>query len=241
MKQRNHSDIINRCMGLVFLCTFLTDFGSIYAAAENTATDGGADGASEPRQASAEKNASWRSYDIRSPCSGDCLATAAFGRYVETSMTNIFFELELVPWEWDYGDINFASLTLGRKLADYGRFISIEPEVGLGKRFGDADEYEFWGALYLRWNPFYWDHIIDTSIAASTGVSYASQNNELEADRAKSDATWLHYFSPEITLAPPGDSSVSFVIRLHHRSGAGGLFGESGGFQYLMFGFRGHF
>jgi hypothetical protein len=42
-------------------------------------------------------------------------------------------------------------------------------------------------------------------------------------------------------LAPPGDSSISFVIRLHHRSGAGGLFGESGGFQYLMFGLRAHF
>jgi hypothetical protein len=241
MKHRNHPDMINRCTWLVLFLTFLIAFGPIDAAAGNTAIDGGADGVSEPSQAPADKSASWRSYDIWSPCSGDCLATAAFGRYVETSMTNIFFELELVPWEWDYGDINFASLTFGRKLADYGRFISIEPEVGLGKRFGDADEYEFWGALYLRWNPFYWDHIIDTSIAASTGVSYASRNNELEADRAKSNATWLHYFSPEITLAPPGDSSFSFVIRLHHRSGAGGVFGESGGFQYLMFGLRGHF
>jgi hypothetical protein len=63
----------------------------------------------------------------------------------------------------------------------------------------------------------------------------------LEENRVKGGASFLHYFSPEITLAAPDESSVSFVIRLHHRSGAGGLFGESGGFQYLMVGLRVYF
>jgi hypothetical protein len=191
-------------------------------------------------QAPAEEGVSLRFYDLLSPCSGDCQLTAAFGRYVETSMSSIFFDPNLAPWDWTYGDINFASLTFGRKVADFGHYISLEPEVGVGKRFGDANEFEFWGALYIRWNPFFWDHIIDTSIAVSTGVSYASESNRLEEKRVHGDASFLHYFSPEITLALPDERSASVVIRLHHRSGAG-IFGESGGFQYLMGGLRVYF
>lgn len=192
-------------------------------------------------QAPAEVGDSFRFYDLLSPCLGDCQVTTALGRYVETSMSSIFFDPKPAPWSWDYGDINFTSLTFARKIAEYGNYISFEPEVGVGKRFGDANEYEFWGALYGRWNGFPWDHIIDTSVAVSTGVSYASNSNRLEENRVNGNASWLHYFSPEITLAAPDESSVSFVIRLHHRSGAGGLFAESGGFQYLMLGLRVHF
>ena len=233
--------VFSRCIALVPLFVSFIFADPAYAASENKEIEEGAGRALQVTEAPAEQGVSLRFYDLLSPCSGDCQVTAAFGRYVETSMSNIFFDLELAPWDWNYGDINFASLTFGRKVADFGHFISFEPEVGFGRRFGDADEYEFWGALYMRWNEFFWDHIIDTSIAVSTGVSYASESNELEEERARSDASFLHYFSPEITLAAPGDSSISFVIRLHHRSGAGGLFGESGGFQYLMFGLRGHF
>jgi len=233
--------VFNRYVAMVLLCTVFMFADPAYAAAQKEEIEGEAGNSLQVKQAADEEGVSLRFYNLLSPCPGDCSATLAVGRYVETSMTDIFFDPKPAPWDWDYGDINFASLTFGRKVADYGHLISLEPEVGLGRRFGDADEYEFWGALYIRWNPFPWDHIIDTSIAISTGVSYASQNNELEEDRAKSNASFLHYFSPEITLAAPGDSSVSFVIRLHHRSGAGGLLGESGGFQYLMFGLRAYF
>lgn len=233
--------VFNRYIALLPLFAIFLFAHPTYAASGEEEVEGGTSGALQVTQAPAEEGVSLRFYDLMSPCSRDCLLTGAYGRYVETSMSNIFFDLNLAPWDWSFGDITFASITFGRKLADYGRFISFEPEVGVGRRFGDADEYEFWGALYMRWNPFFWDHIIDTSIAISTGVSYASDNNELEEKRVKDDASFLHYFSPEITLAAPDDKSVSFVIRLHHRSGAGGVFGESGGFQYLMFGLRAHF
>ena len=235
-------------MRKAFLCVAKMVFLAVLITAQQTLADAEArepaavgDEASKASEISAEEGVSLSYYDLLSPCTGDCQVTAAYGRYVETSMTNIFFELELAPWEWDYGDIDFGSLTFGRKLADYGHWISFEPEVGVGRRFGDADEYEIWGALYLRWNPFFWDHIVDTSIATSLGISYATDSNEEEEERVKdSNINFLHYFSPEITFSPPGDSSVSLVIRLHHRSGAGGLFGESGGFQYLMVGLRVH-
>jgi len=230
-----------RDIALLTLVSVFIFADQLYAVTNTDDIEGEAGSSLQVTQAPAKESYALRFYDLLSPCSADCLLTAAFGRYVETSMTDIFFDPKPVPWNWNYGDINFTSITFGRKLADYAHLISLEPEVGAGKRFGDADEYEFWGALYMRWNPFLWDHIIDTSIAVSTGVSYATANNELEEDRARSNASFLHYFSPEITLAPPGDSSISFVVRLHHRSGVGGLFGESGGFQYLMFGLRAHF
>ena len=134
------------CRATIFHCyialvSFFVIFISViptYAASGEKQGDVG--GALQVTEAPAEKAASLRFYDLRSPCAGDCQVTGAFGRYVETNMTDIFFELELAPWDWDYGDINFASLTFGRKLADYGRFLSFEPEVGVGRRFGDAGE-----------------------------------------------------------------------------------------------------
>ena len=233
--------VFNRYIALVPLFAIFIFADPTYAASEKKEIEGGAGRALQVTQAPAEEGVSLRFYDLLSPCSGDCQLTTAFGRYVETSMSSIFFDPKLAPWDWTYGDINFASLTFGRKVADFGHYISLEPEVGVGKRFGDADEFEFWGALYFRWNAFFWDHIIDTSIAVSTGVSYASDSNRLEEERVRGDASFLHYFSPEITLAAPDWSSASVVIRLHHRSGAGGLFGESGGFQYLMVGLRAYF
>ena len=208
------------------------------SSAEQEKRDGNG-GAPQGAQKSAEVGASLRFYDLISPCSGDCQVTVAFGRYVETSMTTIFTEV-VPPWNWTYGDINFASLTFGRKVADYGHYISLEPEVGLGKRFGDAKEVEFWGALYLRWNAFFWDAVLDTSIAVSTGVSYATRSNRLEEMRAGADSSFQHYFSPEITFALPNWPSVSMVVRMHHRSSAG-TFGGAGAFQYLMGGLRKHF
>lgn len=59
-------------------------------------------------------------YDPLSPCSGNCRVTAAFGRYVETTMSDIFFR-GVGPWSWDFGDIYFTSLSFGRKLVEFDR------------------------------------------------------------------------------------------------------------------------
>jgi hypothetical protein len=179
-------------------------------------------------------------YDPLSPCSGSCRVTAAFGRYVETTMSSIFFR-RVGPWSWDFGDVYFASISFGRTFVELGKYISLEPEMGVGKRFGDTNEFEVWGAVYVRWNAFFWDDIVDTSIALSTGFNYATGTDRLEAERAGGDTSRLqHYFSPEITFSLPEESRVSFVVRLHHRSSAG-LFDGGGAFQYIMGGLRLHF
>ena len=102
----------SRCIALVCLFAIFLFTQSTYAASEEK--KGGADSALQAQQAPAQKSASLSFYDLQSPCLGDCLVTAAFGRYVKTS------------------------------------------------------------------------------IAASTGVSYASDSNPEEEERARSDASFLH-------------------------------------------------
>lgn len=182
----------------------------------------------------------YQTRNLLAPCAGDCRITLSLGRYVETSMSSIFFDPK-GPWDWEFGDIYFASTSLARTVATIGDYVSIEPEVGVGKRFGDADELEIWGALYLRWLKFPWDEYVDTTIAVSTGLNYATSLSGLEEARAGGDSSkLLHYFSPEITLALPDHPNYSLGIRLHHRSSAG-IFDGGGGFQYLMGGLRRHF
>ena len=232
--------MFNRLVAQALLHTFVSLGSPTFAASETSEPK--VPGSSTPQmgQPLAGADNSLLFYDPISPCSGNCRATAAFGRYVETSMSSIFFR-GVGPWDWDFGDVYFASLTFGRKVADWDKYISLEPEMGIGKRFGDTNEFEFWGALYLRWNAFFWDDIVDTSIAVSTGLNYATGTDRLEAERAGGDTSRLqHYFSPEITFSLPEESRVSFVVRLHHRSSAG-VFDGGGAFQYIMGGPRLHF
>ena len=112
--------VFNRYIALVPLFAIFIFADPTYAASEKKEIEGGAGRALQVTQAPAEEGVSLRFYDLLSPCSGDCQLTTAFGRYVETSMSSIFFDPKLAPWDWTYGDINFASLTFGRKVADFG-------------------------------------------------------------------------------------------------------------------------
>ncbi len=176
-------------------------------------------------------------------CDGDCRFTLSFGRNVDTPMNDIFFK-PVAPWDWKFGDVYFASATAGRPVLTIGDYISIEPEIGLGKRFGDAHEFEIWGAIYLRWLKFPWNNYVVTTVAVSTGLNYATGIPDAErrtSGRSGGDPSQLlHYFSPEITLALPKYPNYSMEIRLHHRSAAG-VFGNFAGLQYLMFGVRRQF
>ena len=82
--------VCNRYIALVTLFSIFILAGPAYAAAEREEIERGAGSASQVVQAPAEEGSTFRFYDLLSPCTGDCLLTAAFGRYVETSMTDIY-------------------------------------------------------------------------------------------------------------------------------------------------------
>lgn len=134
----------------------------------------------------------------------------------------------IAPWNWDWQDSYLVAGAFSRRVATIGGVVDIELEAGAAKRFGDMQAFEFWGAIYARWTEFPWNHYLKTTLAISTGLSYATEIEELELIRGKSTESGsrlLHYLSPEVTFALPSMQNLELVLRYHHRSGGAGLFG----------------
>jgi hypothetical protein len=143
---------------------------------------------------------------------------------------------------WNYLIAGDLSRRLGRV---YDHFI-FEAEVGAGYRF-PVHATEGWTALYLRYDGFPWNHILFTTAAINTGLSYVNKVSDVEMD-AGSDrgnpngSRLLHYLGPEITFAAPQYRNSELVMRWHHRSGVFGTFnGVWGGSNVVTVGFRQRF
>lgn len=114
------------------------------------------------------------------------------------------------------------------------------------KHWGEQDHWEFNAAYIARWQPFFWDRYVDTSLAAGAGVSYALEVPAIEprADRVTDEksAKVLGYLMAEIEFAPPSDANWAIFFRLHHRSGGKGLFKDvNGGSNFVTGGLRWRF
>ncbi len=135
----------------------------------------------------------------------------------------------VAPWNYDFEDSFLVSGTISRRVLTVGAWASAELEAGIGQRFGDMHATEIWGALYLRWHAFPWNEFIYTTVAISTGVNYATKidDRERRRDDYGEGAHVLHYLSPEITFALPDNKQLELVLRYHHRSGGGAIWGDS--------------
>jgi hypothetical protein len=162
------------------------------------------------------------------------------GQSAKTNFTKMVFS----PWNTSFENTTFLGGNLARRLLDLGWNFSIDAEVGAGQRFGNSDATEVWGAFYLRFDGFPWNHIVYTTWAASTGLNYASNISAREITKSGNGkgSKFLHYFSPEMTFANPDYKDLALVFRLHHRSGMFGLFnGVNGGSTMVTLGLRYHF
>ena len=133
------------------------------------------------------------------------------------------------PWAGDYADNYFVGAALERRLGRIYQHFTFELEGGAGYRFKEVNAPEIWGGLFLRFDGFPWSHIIFTTIAIDTGLSYVGSVSAVEkaagADVGHPDGSrLLHYLGPEITFANPKNRNTELVIRWHHRSGVYGLF-----------------
>jgi hypothetical protein len=173
--------------------------------------------------------------------------TVLAGRGTDTDFTQIITE----PWTTDFVDLTMVGLAAshrlgtldeltGSDLGQIGEDVSVEVEGGAAYRFGREDQGEFWTALYFRYDGFPWNDIFYTTAAINTGLSILTKSSEFERDRGDGRSSqMLHDFSPEITLADPGDKNVELVLRLHHRSGIFGLIdGVSSGSTFVTTGLR---
>ena len=134
---------------------------------------------------------------------------------------------------------------LVRRLVTLFKVIDIEPELGIGKRFGNVRAVEIWGALYFRWTYFPWNDYVKTTIGVNTGLNYATEIEAEERQRSTPGhrgSNVLHNFSPEVTFALPEIPNYEIVFNYHHRSGIyGAINGVYGGTQFATVGLRHRF
>jgi hypothetical protein len=117
---------------------------------------------------------------------------------------------------------------LAREIYRYKQWLSFELEGQVGKHFGPKDDqWEFVGAILGRWHPFPWDKYIDTSFAMGAGLSLNSEVSQLELDRDENAQRLLGYHAFETTFGLPQYPRWDLMIRVHHRSGAQEIIGES--------------
>ena len=134
-----------------------------------------------------------------------------------------------IPARLDLKDSYTFGVSVSKQFAEWTRYMRLEGELQVLKHFGEQDHWEFTGSLNLRWVVFPWNRYIETSVALGEGLSWATEIPALEkADPTNSgNSQLLNYILLEVTFAIP-ESPWSLVTRIHHRSGAWGLFGHSG-------------
>jgi hypothetical protein len=90
----------------------------------------------------------WNGPNFFAPCQGDCSVSLSGGRQITTAMTRIMLIHNPVPpWKWHWGDAGIVDGEFSRRLVTFWHALDIEPQLGIGKRFGDMQAVEFWGAV----------------------------------------------------------------------------------------------
>jgi len=139
----------------------------------------------------------------------------------------------------EYVNSYVAVLAVGKGFADYKHYLRMEGEGQVAKHWGEQDHFEFNALLGLRWLPFPWDRYLDTSFAVGAGLSYATDEPEIEVEKNDRTARLLGYLMFELAVVVPQQPKWTLFARVHHRSGAFGLFdGVSGGSNVLGAGLR---
>ena len=140
----------------------------------------------------------------------------------------------------DYDDdYRLAAIALSRGIDEEFQNIDLEWEAQLVKHVSGQDHWEVNGLVVGRWLPFPWDSTVDTSLAFGAGLSYATDLPEFEQANQDNANELLAYLMLELELKPPGSEHWSLVVRVHHRSGAYGLFDDvEGASNALGVGFK---
>ena len=147
--------------------------------------------------------------------------------------------LDIATLNATYSDGNYVLVgALAREIYRYKQWVSFELEGQVGRHFGSkVDHWEFVGLILWRWHPFPWDKDIDTSFAVGSGLSYNSDESQIELEEDEDAQRLLSYLAFELTFGLPQYPRWNLMIRIHHRSGAYGIIGESGS-NYLCGGLK---
>lgn len=102
--------------------------------------------------------------------------------------------------------------------------------------------YEYDPYLLFQWKNFPWNRYIVNTYGLGWGVSYDTRVSTWEKHDSENTKKLLNYLAFETTFALPCYPQLQLVIRLHHRSGAFGLYGaDNAGSNYIGGGIRYYF
>ena len=109
----------------------------------------------------------------------------------------------------------------------------VSPLVGVVQLAGDFTVrtgsrehtiYEFDPYIAFRWANLPWNNYVTTSLAIGEGISYDSSVPAVEKRQNQNTKRLLNYLMLEATFALPQYPQLQLVARIHHRSGAYGLY-----------------
>lgn len=138
----------------------------------------------------------------------------------------------------DFVDSKMLVVALSKRLGPYRPRLNYEMEGQVVKHFGIQDHWEFNALGIMRWEPFWWDRLIDTSAAFGLGASYATEKPEAEIIIEGDTQRTMVYWMMELSLNLPYWENVDLISRIHHRSEAFGLIADEGGSNSLAVGLK---
>jgi len=141
----------------------------------------------------------------------------------------------------EFKDSYLVAIALARRIGKYQDKASFEIEGQVVKHFNFQTHWELNALIAARWEKFWWNDTLDTSIAFGLGPSFATDEPEIEAERDGDTSRFLVYWMIELALGLPDYPRVAVITRIHHRSDAFGLINDGGGSNALVFGLKWRF
>ena len=154
-----------------------------------------------------------------SPATEKWFTSIYAGQYSDTALN------EIIRLNTDFESSYVYVLSVGKELGVYKNVIGYEVEGQVAWHSGMQHHEEVNCAFTLRWLPFFWDKYLDTSFAFGNGLSWATDEPELEireGDENKSNQL-LYYILVELAFALPRRPQWDLFVRIHHRSSVFGL------------------
>jgi hypothetical protein len=154
-----------------------------------------------------------------SPATEKWFTSIYAGQYSDTALN------EIIRLNTDFESSHVYVLSVGKELGVYKNVIGYEVEGQVAWHSGMQHHEEVNCAFTLRWLPFFWDKYLDTSFAFGNGLSFATDEPELEireGDENKSNQL-LYYILVELAFALPRQPQWNLFVRIHHRSSVFGL------------------
>ncbi len=141
----------------------------------------------------------------------------------------------------DFKDSYLIGVTLARRIGKYQDKASFEIEGQIVKHFHFQTHWELNALVAARWEEFWWDDVLDTSVAFGLGPSYATDEPEIELENDGDTSQFLVYWMLELAMGLPDYPCVALITRIHHRSDAFDLIADKGGSNALGFGLKWRF